>query len=151
MKRPLSFGRIVPLLLLCCVLATPALAAAKSSAGAAASPEVLQKGLDEFASTTIKTLNRCVVPSSGKKEITKNADGTFTARYIEIEPKSVNTSYKKPQNPGPVTYIGYMRYEEIEYCCTAPSKAAAAKGPFTPTRRQNMTELIKYVNGKWTY
>ena len=127
-------------------------AAKKSaSAGPANSPEVLQKGLDDFAKNTIATLNRCVVPSSGKKEITKNADGSFTARYIEIDPNSIRTSYKTPDKPGPVSYIGYMSYNESEYHCTAPTKAAAEKGPFTPRNTKMLTELIKHLNGKWTY
>lgn len=127
--------------------------AAKKSAstGPATSPEALQKGLDEFARNTITTLNRCVVPSSGKKEVTKNADGSFTARYIAIDPNSIQTSYKTPDKPGPVSYIGYMSYNESEYYCTAPTKAAAEKGPFTPRNTKFLTELIKHLNGKWTY
>ena len=121
------------------------------SAPVDSSPAGVQRGLDEFAQRTIASINRCVLPSSGKKEITSNGNGSFTARYIEIDPKSVNTSYKPAENSSVVTYIGYMNYQEVEYTCTAASKAAAAKGPFTPIRREQMTELIKYVNGKWTY
>ena len=123
----------------------------KSASSAANSPEALQKGLDDFAKNTITTLNRCVVPSSGKKEVTKNADGTFTARYIAIDPNSIKTSYKTPDKPGPVSYIGYMSYNESEYYCTAATKAEAEKGPFTPRNTKFLTELIKHLNGKWTY
>ena len=126
-------------------------AAAPGKKASADSPEVLQKGLDDFAKTTITTLNRCVVPSSGKKEVRKNGDGSFTARYIEIDPGSVKTWYKQPEKPGPVSYIGYMSYNEVEYHCTAPSKAAAEKGPFVPKSNKMLTELIKHYNGKWTY
>ena len=125
--------------------------AAPAGKSAANSPEALQKGLDDFAKTTIATLNRCVVPSSGKKEVLKNGDGSFTARYIEIDPGSVKTWYKQPEKPGPVAYVGYMSYNEVEYHCTAPSKAAAEKGPFVPKSNKMLTELIKHYNGKWTY
>ena len=156
----LSFGRVFAVLALCLALASPALAAdagkkakapASKKSSASQSPEVIQKQLDEFASNTIKTLNRCVIPSATKKEITKNADGSFTARYIAIDPGSVSCSYKTPDKPGPVTYIGYMRYSEIEYHCTAPTKSAADKGTFAPKNTKMLTELVKYVNGKWTY
>ena len=126
-------------------------AAPAGKKAAANSPEVLQKGLDDFAKTTITTLNRCVVPSAGKKEVIKNGDGSFTARYIEIDPGSVKTWYKQPEKPGPVAYVGYMRYNEVEYHCTASSKAAAEKGPFVPKSNKMLTELIKHYNGKWTY
>ena len=125
--------------------------AAPAGKSAANSPEALQKGLDDFAKTTIATLNRCVVPSSGKKEVLKNGDGSFTARYIEIDPGSVKTWYKQPEKPGPVAYVGYMSYNEVEYHCTAPSEAAAEKGPFVPKSNKMLTELIKHYNGKWTY
>ena len=125
--------------------------AAPAGKTASNSPEALQKGLDDFAKTTIATLNRCVVPSSGKKEVLKNGDGSFTARYIEIDPGSVKTWYKQPEKPGPVAYVGYMSYNEVEYHCTASSKAAAEKGPFVPRSNKMLTELIKHYNGKWTY
>ena len=125
--------------------------AAPAGKSAANSPEVLQKGLDDFAKNTIATLNRCVVPSSGKKEVLKNGDGSFTARYIEIDPGSVKTWYKQPEKPGPVAYVGYMSYNEVEYHCTASSKAAAEKGPIVPKSNKMLTELIKHYNGKWTY
>ncbi len=125
--------------------------AAPAGKTASNSPETLQKGLDDFAKNTIATLNRCVVPSSGKKEVLKNGDGSFTARYIEIDPGSIKTWYKQPEKPGPVAYVGYMSYNEVEYHCTAPSKAAAEKGPFVPKSNKMLTELIKHYNGKWTY
>lgn len=115
------------------------------------SSDPVQNKLDEFAKTTITSLNRCVVPSAGKKAVTQNSDGSFTARYIAIDPNSIRTSYKKPDKAGPVTYIGYMNYTESEYQCTAASKAAAENGPFTPKNSKMLTELIKYLNGKWTY
>ena len=166
MKNYSFFGRLALALVLILAMAAPAIAAdnsAKSAKKPAASktskakpaadtPEAVQAKLDQFAKTTIATLNRCVVPSAGKKAVTQNSDGTYTARYIEINPATLTTSYKKPENAGgPLTYIGTMRYEEIEYQCTASSKDGALNGPFAPKKREMMTELIKYINGKWTY
>jgi len=124
---------------------------ASTAAATDSSPAALQQKLEEFAQKTIASINRCVLPSASKKEITSNGNGSFTARYIEIDPKSVSTSYKPSENSSVVKYIGYMNYQEVEYTSTASSKSAAAQGPFTPIRREQMTELIKYVNGKWTY
>ena len=134
----------------------PATAPAKKASGkkataAVETPEQVQEKLDSFAQRTIVSINRCVLPSSGKKEVKKNEDGSFTARYIEVDPKSVSTSYKEPESSKAVTYIGYMRYMEIEYSCTAASHSEAVNGPFTAQRRESMTELVKYVKGKWTY
>lgn len=148
--------------ILCLVATCPAFSASEASLVASKktkastattdnSPAALQQKLEEFAQKTIASINRCVIPSSSKKEITSNGNGSFTARYIEIDPKSISTSYKPSENSSVVKYIGYMNYQEVEYTCTASSKTAASQGPFTPIRREQMTELIKYVNGKWTY
>lgn len=135
-----------------CALALILALGMPSLVSASETTAALEKGLREFAAKTIESINRCVVPSEKKKEITKNHDGSYTARYIAIDPRSVNVSISKPSNmSGAVKYIGYMRYCENELSCTASTKAAAEKGPFKPTRTENLTELVKYVNGKWSY
>ena len=110
----------------------------------------LQHKLEVFAKTTIASINRNILPSSNKKQVTQNGDGTFTARYLEIDPASVRTSYK-PSDSSAVSHIGYMTYDEVEYSCTATSQKDAQAGPFKGERRTNMTELVKCVKGNWTY
>lgn len=150
MKHLSIFCRSVLCAALCLVLATPALAA--SAKAPAASVETLQKSLDDFAVKNAKTINACILPSQNKKEITKNADGSWTARYIAVDLDSVATTVKKSDNPNSIMpYSGSIRYQEVEYVCTASSKAAADKGPFTVKRRELITEpVIKYLNGRWT-
>ncbi|MDR0826951.1 MAG: hypothetical protein LBN33_03610 [Desulfovibrio sp.] len=126
-------------------------AAAEGKAPASSLDETLKRKLDEFAQKTIESINRHILPSERKKEVKKNGDGTFVARYIAVDPTSIATSFKKSDGGGPVQYIGYMSYTEKEYHCIAPSKAAAEKGPFTLRSSEGMTELVKYVNGRWTY
>jgi hypothetical protein len=111
----------------------------------------VQKTLDDFARQIVTSINRTVLPSASKKEVIQNSDGTFTARYIEVDPSTVATSYKQPEDNRSVGYIGYMDYVEVEYVCTARNRKDALSGPFTVHRRVPLTELIKYVRGKWTY
>lgn len=157
------FFRLVLGAALCLAMASPAfsseattlVAASKGKKSQAAStvnhsPAAVQSQLDEFAQKTIASINRCVLPSANKKEIKRGPGGGFTARYIEIDPRSVSTSYKASQNTA-VQYIGYMNYDEVEYVCNGKTEAAAKSGPCTQTRREKLTELVKYVNGKWTY
>jgi hypothetical protein len=151
--RPVTAPLILALLL-CFVLTPAALAASadkEAPAAASESNEALEAGLKKFAEETIASINRCILPSEGKKEVLSNGNGSFTARYIAIDPRSIKVSVTKATNPGVVKYIGYMRYSENEYACTAPSKAAASKGPFLVQRSENLTELVKYLNGKWSY
>jgi hypothetical protein len=139
------------------MLAAPFPAAGKaaplrtSSAPNPSAEDQVQQKLDVFARQTISSINRAVLPSASKKEVVQNADGTFTARYIEVDPSTIVTSYRTPEDNKSVAYIGYMDYVEIEYVCTAKDRKDALSGPFTVRRRAPLTELIKYVRGKWTY
>lgn len=114
--------------------------------------DVLQKKLDDFAVNNAKTINSCILPSKKKKEITKNSDGSWTARYIEVDLDSINATVKKSDNPKSIMkYSGSLRYQEVEWVCTASSKKAAEQGPFAVKRRELITEpVIKYLNGRWT-
>lgn len=123
-------------------------AAPKSSAPAG---DAVHQKLDAFAQKCVANMNRQVLPSKSKKEVVKNSDGTFTCRYIEVDPASVTTSYKKPESSTAITYVGYLRYNEVEYVCKAPTKQAAMDGPFKAAKQSGMTELVKYVKTDWSY
>lgn len=144
MKHIPSFFHAALGFVLCLALASPCFAAE--------SMEALQKKLDTFALNNAKTINACILPSKKKKEITKNSDGSWTARYIEVDLDSIIATVKKSDNPKSIMpYSGSLRYQEVEWVCTAGSKKAAEQGPFTVKRRELITEpVIKYLNGRWT-
>ena len=131
--------------------AAPAAAGKKSAAPAAETPENLKARLEEFGKKVAESFNRTVLPSINKKEVTTNSGGGFTARYLAIDPQSIRVSFKPAIDPkSPVKYIGTLNYAEMTFTCTAPTRDAALKGPFSASRTMT-TELVKYVNGKWTY
>ena len=115
------------------------------------SPDELTKRLHEFGVNLAASYNRTVLGSKAKKDIKKNADGSFTATYHEIDVNTISGTYRDSSNPtGPVKYIGTLTYAEVTYTNTAPTQAEAEKGPFRESRTTT-TELIKYVKGKWSY
>lgn len=148
-----NYCRII-LTVICLGLTAPMLNAAPAAAAAAAaaeSQEQLTQKLHQFGLNVAESYNRCVKGNKKNKEFTKNSDGSFTAVYYEIDPKSVTVSYRDSSNPkGPVRYIGTLNYAEVKYSCTGKTKAEAEKGPFTEQRSMT-TELVKYVKGKWSY
>ena len=147
MKPSIFYCRIL-VTIFCLALAAPVLSA---DIAKAESQEELVKKLHEFGLGVAESYNRCVKGNKKNKDIERNSDGSYTAVYHEIDPKSITCSYKDSSNPsGPVKYIGTLNYSEVKYVCTAPSKAAAEKGPFTQYRT-NTTELVKYMKGKWSY
>lgn len=133
----------------CLALCFPSFAA--QAAAAAPTMEELQKKLDEFAVKNAKSMNGCILPSKNKKEVKKNSDGSWTARYLEVDLDSISTTVKKTDNSSIMKYSGSLRYQEVEWTCTASTKKAAESGPFVVKRRETVTEpVIKYLKGRWT-
>jgi hypothetical protein len=127
--------------------------ASKPAPAAGKSPdEIMHQKLEEFGRDAVERMNKHALPSQGKKEVLKNKDGSYTARYVSIDPASLRVSFKKAEPPaGTVSHIGYLHYVEREYFCTAPTAEAAKNGPFEPKISRGQTELIKYMRGKWSY
>jgi hypothetical protein len=130
--------------------AKPAPVKAAAAPNAGAGDEIKQK-LDEFARSIVDSFNRTIMPSEKKKEVRKNSDGTYIARYFAVDPASIDTSYKKSEGNPPVVYVGTIRYVEKEFYCIGPTKDAAERGPFTLKSSEGTTELVKYVRGRWSY
>lgn len=114
-------------------------------------PAVLKEGLDHFAKDCIVRMNRQLRPGITHKEIKRQADGTFVARYMAIDPDSLATSYNPTDNNKIIKYIGRMEYHEVEYVSVGKDQKQALAGPFNETNRMPVTELIKYKSGKWCY
>ena len=137
--------------------ATPAKPAAKpvakKSSGktvVAENDDVVQKKLEDFASNTITTLDKHRLDGETRKKV-QMVNGQYVATYCSIDRQSVKTSFKKPEFSNAITYVGYMRYHEVNYACSGKTKEEAMAGPFKEVARQPLTELIKYQQGRWTY
>jgi hypothetical protein len=113
--------------------------------------EILHQKLEKFGHDAIEKMNKHALPSHGKKEVVRNKDGSYTARYVSIDPASLRVSFKNAEPAGTVSHIGYLHYTEREYFCTASTADAAKNGPFEPKISRGQTELIKYVRGNWSY
>ena len=109
----------------------------------------LQSDLDIFAKACVINMNNQMKPGIKSKQITKTPDG-FRAHYNAVDPDSLTTSYS-PSEHKIVPYVGRMMYHEVEYVCIGKTEKDALAGPFSEVNRRPMTELIKYMKGKWTY
>lgn len=113
--------------------------------------EKVQTALDVFAKDCIIRMNRQRRPGISHKEVKRQSDGTYLARYMAVDPDSLATSYNPTENNKTIKFIGRMDYHEVEYICTGKDQKQALAGPFSETNRTPITELIKYKSGKWTY
>ncbi len=113
--------------------------------------DTLKNSLDVFAKDCISRMNKQRRPGINAKEVTRQSDGSYTARYMAVDPDSLQTSYNPTENNKTVLYIGRMNYHEVEYISMGKDQKQALAGPFSENNRTPITELIKYKSGKWTY
>lgn len=132
--------------------AKPAAAAKKSAAkpAVAENDDAVQKKLDDFATSTISQMDKHRLDGEARKKV-QMVNGQYVATYCSVDRQSIRTSFKKPQSSSAITYVGYMRYHEVNYECSGKTKEEAMAGPFKEVARQPLTELIKYQQGRWTY
>lgn len=116
-----------------------------------ASSDRIKSSLDTFARNCITTMNKQRMPGIYQKEVKRQPDGTFMARYLAFDPDSLETSYNPTTGYKTITHIGRMDYHEVEYVSLGPDQKQALAGPFNEVNRFPITELIKYKQGKWTY
>jgi len=107
--------------------------------------------LETFAKNCITSMNKQRRPGISHKEVKRQADGSYMARYMAVDPDSLAISYNPTENNKTIKYIGRMDYHEVEYVCTGKDQKQALAGPFSEANRTPITELIKYKSGKWTY
>jgi hypothetical protein len=112
--------------------------------------ERMQRQLVEFMQKTITSMNRQRKPGINAKEVTRTSNGMYKARYLFVEPESLVASHKATGKKA-VPYVGQVVYYEIEYVSIGATERQAQAGPFRESDRMPITEIIKYMRGKWTY
>lgn len=115
------------------------------------STDKVSMSLETFAKSCITSMNKQRRPGISHKEVKRQADGSYMARYMAVDPDSLAISYNPTENNKTIKYIGRMDYHEVEYVCTGKDQKQALAGPFNEANRTPITELIKYKSGKWTY
>lgn len=127
----------------------PAAKASKPVSSPGADSGSLQKDLDVFAISCVAKMNEQMMPGIKSKQVVRVPEG-YQAKYTAVDPNSLTTSYR-PSEHKIVPYVGRMMYHEVEYVCVGKTREEALAGPFSEVTRRPMTELIKYMKGKWTY
>lgn len=119
--------------------------------GSTDDPVRLKEELDHFAKDCIMRMNKQRRPGISHKEVKRQPDGTFLARYMAVDIDSLETSFNPTNGNKTIKYIGSMRYHEVEYVSSGKNQKQALAGPFSEANRVPITELIKFKKGKWSY
>lgn len=126
----------------CCMLAC-----APCELNAAASETQIQADLDSFVNTYVSKTNRRMSITKAHPKVFRRG-GKYVATYTEIDPRSASAKMKK-SNSKHFDYVATLRYEERTYESVGSTQKAAKSGEFQCVKIRRLTELPRYVKGKW--
>lgn len=135
---------------LCCALVCAAPAAQAKSARASVSaedPAQLKAKLDSFVADYVTRCNTSV-NACRTKPVVAPRDGMMVATYIEIDPASVESEVF-PSQSKQFPYMAKLMYVEHTYESVGNTRDEALQGVYKRVKSRRLTELPRYVQGKW--
>ena len=145
-----SMMRLMFLCLALCMATAfaPCDAFAKKGAGAVQKSEAqIQEELNIFVLDYVEKANKRLTINREKPKVTQEG-GKFVARFTEIDTSSV-TAEVRPSKSKHFQYVARLRYHEMSSECEGKTRKAALKGPWKCTSVRRLTEMPRYVKGKW--
>jgi hypothetical protein len=103
---------------------------------------------ENFAKWKLRQLNSNHRFSRDRMEILKQADGTYRARYHEIDSSSMSVKVRRSQSSS-VPFVGILSYREqvFESSSSAPDKFD--QGAFAVVEIIPNRHIFSYQKGKW--
>ena len=101
-----------------------------------------------FAKTKVQQLNKNHIFSRSRMEITKQSDGTYRARYHQIDDSTMNVKVRRSQS-GAIPYVGVLSYQEKILESTASTLEQLDKGSFTVVKIIPNRHIFSYQKGSW--
>ncbi len=113
----------------------------------AANESQIQADLDSFVHTYVSKSNRRMSINKEHPKVFKRG-GKYVATYTEIDPRSASAKMKKSKSRH-FDYVAMLRYEERTYESVGATQKNARNGKFQCVKIRRLTELPRYVKGKW--
>lgn len=119
----------------------------RAAAKAPATREAARCRFVEFAVRWMGTIGRNLRHTESDKQVLREGGG-YVARFVRLDSSSASFSIK-PSTSGSAPFIGVLRYEEHHFEGRGPSGSEAVSGPFQRVRRLRVTEIFRFVDGRW--
>ena len=107
----------------------------------------IQEELNVFVFSYVEKANKRLSVNRAKPKVTREG-GKYVARFTEIDPSSV-TAEVRPSKSKHFQYVATLRYMEYTYESEGKTKKEALNGKFRPVKMRKLSELPRYVKGKW--
>ncbi len=104
-------------------------------------PQPIREEFMRYASKWVDELDRLGVGTVTNKKI-KLVSGQWEASYRVIIRESLGSEVKRVEYDH-TPYVGHITYVQRVYTCTAPTKEAALRGPFTE-KDESIREIFSY-------
>lgn len=101
-----------------------------------------------FAKVKVQQLNRNHKFSRSRMEITKQPDGTYRARYHQIDDSSLGATVRRSQSKS-IPYVGILSYKEQVFESTANSPDQFKQSSFAVVEVIPNRHIFSYQKGGW--
>lgn len=101
-----------------------------------------------FAKSKVQQLNRNHRFSRPRMEIIKNSDGTYRARYHQIDDSTMSVKVRSSQS-GTIPYVGILSYKEQVFETTASTREQLDQGSFAVVEVVPNRHIFSYQKGAW--
>lgn len=150
MKSMMRTVQVVTVLfsLLMLMSAGPVCATAGSSIASDKDLAIQHQNFSRFAKSKIKQMNRNHKHSQSRMAITRQADGTYKARYHRINGSTVKAKVKRSKSKS-IPYVGILSYREEVLECSAPDVSGFDDSLFAVVEVIPNRQIFSYQGGAW--
>ncbi|WP_418765613.1 hypothetical protein [Mailhella sp.] len=107
----------------------------------------IQADLDAFAHQYVRSANKRMTVNRARPQVIKRG-AMYVATFTEIDQQTVTAQMRK-SNSKHFDYVATLCYNELTFESLGKTRKEAASGQFRCVKVRKLTELPRYVKGKW--
>ncbi len=107
----------------------------------------IQADLDTFVNQYVSKANKRMTTNRKRPQVVKRGS-KYIASFTEIDMQTAKAQMRK-SNSKHFDYVATLRYDELTFECEGKTRNEAASGEFRCVKVRRLTELPRYVKGKW--
>ena len=101
-----------------------------------------------FAKSKVQQLNRNHIFTRSRMEIIKQANGTYLARYHQIDDSTMSVKVRRSQSKS-IPYVGVISYREQIFESTARTPEQFGESSFAVVKVIPNRHIFSYQKGAW--
>lgn len=107
----------------------------------------IQADLNTFARQYVSSANKRMSVNRVRPQVVKRG-AMYVATFTEIDLQTISTQMRK-SNSKHFDYVATLSYNELTFESAGKTRKEATSGQFRCVKVRKLTELPRYVKGKW--